>query len=111
MKLKYANQLTGYELCELYLTIIKQYGGFESNPIHAYRNDFTITFDSSYYALDDDNAKTLLDGRFEIDDYGVLSSKFRFGYNVELTKVLRKFMLNKFGKQYVLDCFWNDCEE
>lgn len=108
MKLKYADQLTGYELCILYLTIIKQYGGFKSNPIRAYRKDFTIIFDSSYYVLDDDNAETLLDGNFEIDDYGVLSNDCKFGYNIELTKILREFMLNKFGKQYMEDCFWND---
>lgn len=108
MALKYANQLTGYEPCILYLTIIKQYGGFKSNPIRAYRKDSTIAFDSSYYVLDDDNAETLLNGRFEIDDYGVLSNTVGFGYNAELTKILRKFMLNKFGKQYMEDCFWHD---
>ena len=108
MKLKYANQLTEYELYELYSAFIENYGGFKVEPFGAFQGVFTIVLGGSYYALDADNNKTLFDGIFEINDYGVLSNDIGFGYNNELTKVLRKFMLNKFGKPYMKDCFWND---
>ena len=110
MELKYANQLTGYELCELHSAFIENYGGFKVEPIGAIQGVSTINLNGCYYVLDDDNNETLFDDGFEINDYGVLSNTvgFGFGYNAGLTKILRKFMLNKFGKQYMEDCFWND---
>ena len=108
MKLKYANQLTEYELGELCSAFIETYGGFKIEPIEAYVGAFTIDLSGCYYDLDDDKAETLLYDSFEINDYGVLDNTFGFGYNIELTKILRKFMLNKFGKPYMKDCFWYD---
>lgn len=107
MKLKYINQLTDNELGELYSAFIKKYCGFKVEQLDAFKGD-TIVLEGSYYALDADNVETLFDDGFEINDYGVLSNDIGFGYNVELTKIMRKFMLNKFGKQYMEDCFWND---
>lgn len=108
MKLKYVNQLTNYELGELYSAFIKKYCGFKVEQLDALKGTFTIALEGSYYALDADNTETLFDDSFEISDYGVLSNDFGFGYNAGLTKILRKFMLNKFGKQYMEDCFWNE---
>lgn len=108
MKLKYINQLTDDELGELYSEFIKQYCGFKIEQLDALKGDFTIILGGSYYALDADNNKTLFDDVFEINDYGVLSNDTGFGYNAELTKILRKLMLNGFGKRYMEDCFWND---
>lgn len=108
MTMKYINQLTDYELGELYSAFIKKYCGFKIEQLDAFKGDYTIVLEGSYYALDADNAETLFDDGFEINDYGVLSNDIGFGYNVELTKIMRKFMLNKFGKQYMEDCFWSD---
>lgn len=108
MKLKYVNQLSGYELCELYSAFIENYGGFKVEPIGAIQGVYTVDLNGFYHDLDDDNAETKLHEIFEINDYGVLDNTFGFGYNIELTKILRKFMLNKFGKPYMKDCFWND---
>lgn len=115
MKLKYANQLTENELDELYSAFIKSYGGFQAEQPDVHKDNFNITFDGSYYVLNDDNVKTLFDGSFTINDYGVVHNDydafdddFEYGYDVGVTKVLREFMLNKFGKQYMKDCFWND---
>lgn len=115
MKLKYINQLTDDELGELYSEFIKKYGGFQVEQLDVQKDNFNITFDGSYYALDDDNVKTLFDGSFAINDYGVVDNDydafdddFEYGYDVGVTKVLREFMLNKFGKQYMEDCFWHD---
>ena len=110
MELKYINQLTDDELSELYAAFIKNYGGFMVEQLDAFKGDYTIVLEGSYYALDADDNKTLFDDGFELNDYGVLSNTIGFGYNVELTKIMRKLMLNKFGKQYMEDCFWNDCD-
>lgn len=107
MKLKYINQLTDDELGELYSEFIKKYGGFQVEQLDTF-GKYTIILEGSYYALDADNNKTLFDDSFEINDYGVLSNTVGFGYNAELTKILRKLMLNGFGKQYMEDCFWYD---
>lgn len=45
---------------------------------------------------------------YELDDYTINSSMGNYKQEVKLTKIMRKFMLNKFGKQYVEDCFWSD---
>lgn len=108
MKLKYANQLTDYELGELYSAFIKTYDGFKAEQLDALKGDFTIILGGSYYALDADNNKTLFYDVFEINDYGVLDCDFEYDYDIGLTKILREFMLNKFGKQYMEDCFWHD---
>lgn len=108
MKLKYINQLTNDELGELYSTFIKNYGGFLVEQFNAFDGDFSIILGGSYYALNSDNNKTLFDDVFEINDYGVLSNTVGSDYNAELTKIMRKLMLNGFGKQYMEDCFWND---
>ena len=115
MALKYINQLTDDELGVLYWAFIESYGGFQVEQPNVHKDNFNITFDGSYYTLDDDNVKTLFDGSFVINDYGVVDNDydvfdydFENGYDVGLTKILRVFMLNKFGKQYMEDCFWND---
>ena len=115
MKLKYANQLTDYELGELYSAFIKTYDGFKAEQPDVHKDNFNITFDGSYYALDDDNVKTLFDDSLAINDYGVVDNDydvfdydFEYSYDIGLTKILREFMLKKFGKQYMEDCFWHD---
>lgn len=108
MKLKYINQLTDDELGELYSEFIKQYYGFKIEQLDALKGDFAIILEGSYYALDPDNNKTLSDDVFEINDYGVLDCDFEYDYDIGLTKILREFMLNRFGKQYMEDCFWHD---
>lgn len=111
MKMKYINQLTDDELKKLYAAFIKNYGEFEVKWLDVFKDYPTITLDGSYCALNADNAETLF-AYFEINDYGVFSNDNNdidwFGYDVELTKIMRKFMLNKFGKQYLEDCFWSD---
>ena len=109
MKLKYANQLTNYNFGELYSAFIKTYGDFKMKHAIIIKDSFTITLKGSYYAVDTDGDETIYNDSFELNDYGVFSDGFGlFDYNAELTKIFRKFMLNKFGKQYMEDCFWND---
>lgn len=108
MKLKYANQLTENELGELYSEFIKKYCGFKVEQLDVIKDDYTIVLVGSYYALDVDNNEALFYDSFEINDYGEIDNLFGFGYDTELTKIMRKFMLNKFGKQYMEDCFWSD---
>ena len=43
---------------------------------------------------------------YELDDYTLNSSMGNYKQEVKLTRILRSFMLNKFGMQYVEDCFW-----
>lgn len=43
---------------------------------------------------------------YELDDYTLNSSMGNYKQEVKLTRILRSFMLNKFGKQYLEDCFW-----
>lgn len=109
MKLKYVNQLNSYELGELYSVFMAQYCGFKVEHLDVIKSIYTITFKGSYYALDDDDNEILLEDSFEVNDYGVLSNAVGFGYVFYLTKFMRKFMFNKFGKPYMEDCFWNDC--
>ncbi len=47
---------------------------------------------------------------YELDDYALNSSMGNYKQEVKLTRILRSFMLNKFGKQYIEDCFWNNLE-
>lgn len=47
---------------------------------------------------------------YELDDYTINSSMGNYKQEVKLTRILRSFMLDKFGKQYVEDCFWNHLE-
>lgn len=108
MKLKYINQLTDDELGELYSAFVKKYCGFKAKHLVVLKNDYTIVLVGSYYVLDADNNETMLDDSFEINDYGESDYDFEYSYDTELTKIMRKFMLNKFGKQYMEDCFWND---
>lgn len=108
MKLKYANQLTDYELGELCHALFAKYCGFKIEQLVAFKDNYTIVLEILCYALDVDNNETLFHDGFELNDYGVLSNDIGFGYNVELTKIMRKFMLNKFGKSYMENCFWND---
>lgn len=109
MKLKYANQLTNYNFGELYSAFIKTYGDFKIKHAIIIKDNLTITLKGSYYAVDVDSDGTVYNDSFELNDYGVFSEGFElFDYNAELTKIFRKFMLNKFGKQYMEDCFWND---
>lgn len=106
--MKYINQLTDYELSELYSAFIKKYCGFKVEHLVALKDDYTIVLVGSYYVLDADNNETMFDDSFEINDYGELDNLFGFGYDAGLTKIMRKLMLNKFGKQYLEDCFWSD---
>ena len=43
---------------------------------------------------------------YELDDYTINSSMGNYKQEVKLTRILREFMLNEFGKQYMEDCFW-----
>lgn len=109
MKLKYINQLTNSELVDLYSAFIKTYGDFKVKHVIIIKNSLTITLKGSYYAVDDNgNDYGVLNDSFELNDYGVLNNAFDFGYNGELTKIVRKRMLNKFEEPYMKDCFWND---
>ena len=108
MKMKYANQLTNSELGDLFSAFVKTYGDFKAKHVVIIKDSLTVVLKGSYYAVDDDNDETLYNDVFEINDYGELDNTFGFDYNGELTKIVRKLMLKKFGEPYMKDCFWND---
>lgn len=99
--MKYLSQLSYDEIKDLFVALNKGVG-----------KTYTVTLEDSIDFRG--NPSMELVGQspkgvfiyYELDDYTLNSSMGNYKQEVKLTRILRKFMLNKFGKQYVEDCFW-----
>lgn len=85
--MNYINQLTKDDIRELFIVLT------------GVGKTFDITLEDDL--LCGKNHRTNTSYLIDLDDYYVDGS-------AKATKKYRKFMLNKFGKQYMEDCFWND---
>lgn len=101
--MKYLSQLSHDEIKNLFVTLNKGVG-----------KTYTVTLEDSIDFRG--NPSMELVGQspkggfvsYELDDYTINSSMGNYKQEVKLTRILRSFMLNKFGNQYVEDCFWSD---
>lgn len=97
--MKYADKLTDTELKYLYARLLKtvpdRIDNFQS---YQSSSDRWIEMSGDYRTSD-----LLLQDVIYIDDYTVYDE---FRIYIEATRIYRRFMLNKFGRQYQDDCFW-----
>lgn len=103
--MKYLSQLNNDEIKDLFVALNKGVG-----------KTYTVTLEDS---IDFRGISSMeLVGQspkggfvsYELDDYTLNSSMGNYKQEVKLTRILRSFMLDKFGKQYIEDCFWNNLE-
>lgn len=103
--MKYLSQLNNDEIKDLFVALNKGVG-----------KTYTVTLEDS---IDFRGISSMeLVGQspkggfvsYELDDYALNSSMGNYKQEVKLTRILRSFMLDKFGKQYIEDCFWNNLE-
>lgn len=115
MKLNYANQLTYHEFKDLYSSLANNYQDYSEaedlnlfgvNSLVIEEKYSSIKLNGSFDVAGEDAP---LEQCFEIDDFQVYDSDSV--YLPHLIKSYRKYMFAKFGDQYAIDCFRNDCED
>mgnify|MGYP004502138427 FL=1 len=109
MELKYANQLTDEELKEIYQLFLDE--GDKLVSLEISRDDYEISLYGKIETLDFDIAhlrvipdKTIIvDNDYYLEDYSVNV----YNPRENLTSIYRKYMLEKFGTEYAVDCSLN----
>lgn len=105
--MKYVEQLTDDELKKLYVCLIKDFYMVDKidDDFHIIRDQPLITIRGNFDIgiLEDVECPALF--TLELDDFNVYSN---YLLNWVMAQHYRRHMVWKFGKQYALDCFWDD---
>lgn len=111
MKLKYTNQLTDDEIKEIFIGLAKDYWGS-----HTFKGDCTIQRKQSSIMIKGSFDTVVVNGKnfpysiaLEFDDFRVDSCYFEI--NWDMTLDYRKYMFDKYGTPYAVDCLLYDCDE
>ena len=117
--MKYVNQLTDNELKDLFVSLVKKYYGADDyyNDCYVLRNPWVTvrgTFGKVTAKRDFDKvnlygANGLFTIGLDFDDFQVYPGENAYELNWDMTQEYRKYMFAKYGNQYAIDGFLNDC--
>lgn len=110
--MKYANQLTDNELKNILVSLAKDYYGMNNldGDCCIVRNDSSIVIGGYFNPIIVDGVKCSAPVQIELDDFRVGSEDDDCGY-FDMVIDYRRYMFNKYGNQYAVDCFLYECEE
>lgn len=111
MKLKYINQLTDDELKDLFLRLTQNcYGTIDiDDRFRCEHNDSLIFFKGVYSSYVTRGIRCSSPVSLALDDYNVYDMNCCLADD-SFIKDYRKYMFARYGEQYAIDCFRNDCE-
>lgn len=105
--MKYIKQLTDDELKKLFVCLIKDFYevGKIDDDCHIIRDQPLITIRGNFDRGILEDVECPAPFTLELDDFNVYSN---YLINWVMAQHYRRHMVWKFGKQYALDCFWDD---
>lgn len=110
--MKYINQLTDDELKDLFLRLVQNCYGVVNidERFRCEHNDFLVFFKGAYISRVIRGIRCSSPINVVLDDYHVYDTNRDLIADDSFIKDYRKYMFARFGEQYAIDCFLNDCE-
>lgn len=110
--LKYANRLTNYELKNILISLAKDYCGMNNldGDCCIVRNDSSIIVGGYFNPIIVDGVKRSAPVKIELDDFRVWVEDGDYEYP-DMIIDYRRYMFDKYRKEYAVDCFLYECEE
>lgn len=119
--MKYVNQLTDNELKDLFVSLVKKYYGADDyyndcyvlrNPWVSVRGTFgNVTAKRDFDKVNLYGANSLFTIGLDFDDFQVYPGENAYELSWDMTQEYRKYMFDKYGNQYAVDGFLNDCHQ
>ncbi len=110
--MKYVNQLTDDELKDLFIEVAEECLGsniLEDNCF-VQRNYDSVAIKGLINTVVIGGVRLPYPISFELDEFHVYIINKNAELNWTMTRCYRKHMGVKFGRDYAVDCFWDDCE-
>lgn len=111
--MEYINKLTDDELKDLFLRLVQNcYGTVNIDEcFRCEHNDSLVFFKGAYLSRIIRGVRCSSPINVVLDDYHVYDTNRDVMVDDSFVKDYRKYMFARFGEQYAIDCFLNDCEE
>lgn len=119
--MKYVNQLTDKELKDMFVYLVKKYYEADNfyDDCYIFRQPWT-TVGGNFGTLktkrgfDTDRSNEVNNPiliELDFDDFNVSPGENAYELNWGMTQKYRKYMFNKYGNQYAIDCFLDEYDE
>lgn len=119
--MKYVNRLTDNELKDMFVYLVKKYYGANNfyNDCYIFRQPWTtvggnfgtVKTRRNFSTGNSNGIDNPILIELDFDDFTVSPGENAYELNWDMTQEYRKYMFDKYGNQYAIDCFLDEYGE